>query len=53
MLRDLSYIERRALQERRAADEATSERAQQIHLDLARRYEEILRAYDHSSDEAA
>jgi hypothetical protein len=50
-LRDLKYIARRAQQEREAAEAAQSERAKEIHADLARRYEEILRAYN--SDEAA
>ena len=45
MLRDLEYIHRRARQERAAADAALDERSRQIHLELATRYEEILRAY--------
>ena len=51
MQRDLAYIERRAKQERQAAADATTERARNVHTDLAKRYEEILRAY--SSDRAA
>jgi hypothetical protein len=52
MLRDLKYIERRARQERQASTEATSGRAREIHADLARRYEDILRAYGQSEKAA-
>jgi len=45
VMRDLSYIERRARQERKAANEANCARVRAIHVDLARRYEEVLRAY--------
>lgn len=41
---DFDYFRRRAAEERRAADGAAPSAARQIHLDLARRYEEIAEA---------
>jgi hypothetical protein len=41
---DRSYFERRAAQERSAADEASDESARDAHLRLAERYGELARA---------
>lgn len=53
VLRDLDYIQRRARQERAAAEEASGEQSRRIHLELASRYEEILRAYGEETTKAA
>ncbi|MDP9414193.1 MAG: hypothetical protein M3Q08_08880 [Pseudomonadota bacterium] len=46
MLRDLHYYQQRAQQEREAAKEAKCSRARTVHEDLARRCEDVLRAYN-------
>lgn len=42
MDRNRSYFMRRAAQERSAADHATGEAARGVHLELARRYRELV-----------
>ena len=53
MLRDLEYIQSRAQQERAAAEAAATDQARRIHLELASRYEDILRAYGVETTRAA
>jgi len=44
--RDVDYFQRRAAEERSAADRATSEGARNAHLDLAQRYDELAQGID-------
>ena len=53
MLRDLDYIQKRVRQERAAAEAASGEQSRRIHLELASRYEEILRAHGVEKTKAA
>jgi hypothetical protein len=48
---DLAYFRRRADQEWQAASDATSDQAGKVHSQLAKRYEDIVRAY--APDKAA
>lgn len=43
MANDLSYFQRRASQEKAAALRATHPRARQAHLEMAKRYEGLIR----------
>jgi hypothetical protein len=52
MQRDLGYFAQRAREEREAAGKASCARSRAVHEDLARRYEDVLRAYE-ASEEAA
>ena len=42
---DINYFNKRFIEERAAAQSATDARAAEIHLDLARRYEAVVQAY--------
>jgi len=49
MERDLVYYQRRSAEEARAAAAASDSRVRQVHLDLAKRYEERVTAIEAAS----